>query len=176
MTVLIPLVAFAILTLLLAFWAFQGGPKIRNLADLEQQAVPIDLRLLMNLVDPVQEEFLRDRLSKRQFFQFKVMRFRVASRYIACISRNAPLFLSIGRAAAKSSSADIALAGRQVAEAALRVRLFAPLARLSLAVQILFPRPLGALSLLMRDYRRIKLGVLHLSDLESSSQTVPRYL
>jgi hypothetical protein len=176
MTVLIPLVAFAILTLLLAFWAFQGGPKIRNLADLEQQVVPIDLRLLMNLVDPAQEQFLRDRLSKPQFFQFKVMRFRVASRYIACISRNAALFLSIGRSAAKSTSAEIALAGRQLAEAALHVRLLALPARLSLAVQILFPRPFGALSLLMRDYRRINARVLHLGDLESSNQTVLHYL
>lgn len=174
MTVLIPLVAFAVLTLLLAFWAFQGGPKARGLANLEQQAVPIDLRLLMNLVDPVQEQFLRARLSKWQFFQFKVMRFRAASRYIACISRNAALFLSIGRSAAKSSSTTIALAGRQLAEAALRVRLFAPLARLSLAVQILIPRPFGALRLLMRDYRRIKAGVSYLSDLESSSEIVLR--
>jgi hypothetical protein len=104
------------------------------------------------------------------------MRFRVASRYIACISRNAALFHGIGRSAAKSTSADIALAGRELAEAALRVRLLSLPARLSLAVQIIFPRPFGTLSLLMRYYRRINAGVSHLSDLESSNPTVLHYL
>jgi hypothetical protein len=175
MTVLIPLVAFALLTLILAFWAFRGGPQIRNLSELEQHADPVELRLLANLVDPVQERFVRERLSRLQFFQFKIMRFRAANRYIACISRNAALFLSIGRSAAKNPAPEIAVAGHQLAEAALRVRLYAHLARLSLAVQILYPSPFSSLTLLMRNYDTTKARITHLRMLQSSGPTLLRY-
>lgn len=176
MTVLIPLVAFGLLTLLLAFWAFRGGARITNLAELERHADPVDLRLLANLVDPAQERFLKSRLSRRQFFQFKVMRFRASNRYIACISHNAALLRSLGRSAARSPALEIAVAGRELAEAALRVRLYALLARLALAVQIVFPSPFKSLTLLMRDYGTIRSRVTRLSTLEASSPTVLRYL
>jgi hypothetical protein len=175
MAVLITLVAVAFLTLLLAFWAFRSSPAIQNFSELEKHARPVDLRCLANLVDPAQERFLKFRLSKRELLQFKIMRFRAANGYIVCTAHNAGLLLSIGRAAARNSSLEIATAGRELAEAAIRVRMYALLARASLAVQILFPSPFKSLTLLMRDYDRIQAQVARLSMLESSSPAALRY-
>jgi hypothetical protein len=166
------LITFGLFTLLLAFWSFYGGSQVQNLSELEQHTKPIDLRVLASLVNPAQEQFVKRRLTRLQFFRYKIMKFLAASSYVACISRNSAVLLSVGRVAAKSSSLDIAATGRELVAAAFRVRMYAMLARASLAIQILFPTPFKSLNSLMHNYSIIKQHVSRLSNLEVAFQNV----
>ena len=109
-----------------------------TLDDIGAATHPVDLQAFQNLTDPAEDEFLRARLPAAEFRQVQRMRLRAAVEYVRRTANNAAVLLRIGEA---MRDADPALAeiGRQIANAALRLRVNAILVLAVLYVRICFP-------------------------------------
>jgi len=99
----------------------------------------IDIEAFRNLVDPAEEAFLRSSLSPREFREIQRERAWAALAYVRCAGRAAVLFAKAGQAAQRSSDARIAESGIQIAQSALRLRLYTLQAGLRLLGQAVLP-------------------------------------
>lgn len=177
MSVLIFLSAFGVLVLLATLWVFRSGKRAPDLAELEKHIQPVDLEIFTNLLEPEQETYLKQKLSRKEFRRYKRMRFLAAHRYISRAATNAGILITVGRRAARSPDTGIAVAGRELAEAALRMRLYSVLAEVMLCLQLVLPRPPRTFASFIRDYDRMKNRLVRLSSLAVPLQNrvEPRY-
>jgi hypothetical protein len=169
--ILLVLVACGLIASIVVLWAFRSGADAPALSDLEKHTQPVDLAILMNLLDPQQEQYLKKNLRTRQFLQYKLMRLSVVRYYMARASRNAAVLINVGKAAARSENPAIATAGRELAEAALRLRVYAAFAPVILTLQIVAPSPYRSFSSFIDGYNRMKHSVVQLTDLEIPFQS-----
>jgi len=165
------LVACGVVASVAVLWAFRSGADAPPLSDLEKHTQPVDLAILANLLDPEQEQYLKKKLKARQFIRYKLMRLSVARYYMSRASRNAAVLIAVGKASARNQNPAIATAGRELAEAALRLRIYAALAPVVLAVQIVVPTPRRRFVSFVDGYNRMKHGVAQLTDLEVPFQS-----
>jgi hypothetical protein len=100
----------------------------------------VDLEAFRNLVNPKEEDFLRDSLLPREFRAVQRDRMRAALSYIHNTAYNAKFLLRVGAAAARSPDPRIAQAGRQLTDQALRLRAYALLSSAKLWMRIAFPQ------------------------------------
>jgi hypothetical protein len=110
----------------LGFWIWAA--KGRGLALRRKEAAeihPVDLDAFRNLMDPSEEEYLRHRLSASEFRAVQRRRLLAAIEYITCVAKNASALLTVGEAARANADPQVALAGQQLVEAALQLRLYA---------------------------------------------------
>ncbi len=153
------LVAISLLILLFVLRAARGQAQtFSDLDDLNGRTRPVDIDAFRNLVDPEEEEFLRHNLLPCHFRVVQRERLRAALDYVRCTTHNAAILLRLGEAAAGSADPRIAIAGQQLVDDALRLRVYALLAMARLYLGIAMPgSPLSAARLL-KSYQ-------HLSDL-----------
>jgi hypothetical protein len=137
-TVLIIFVA----ALALIFFVLRGFGSARTASEvsaLTQQIMPVDLEAFRNLTEPSEEEFLRTRLSTRQFRAIQRERLRASIDYLGGVSHNANILLQLGQLARRSPDERIAEAGRRLTDDALRTRLYSMMAVCKLGVRYVFP-------------------------------------
>jgi len=168
MVILIVFIVFAVLTLVLVFATYRASRKASCLNQLEQLVQPVDLEVLENLLDPIQEQYLKRSLGFFQFSKYKAMRVWAANQYLRRASRNAGILLNIGRIAAQSPDAEIAAAGMKLAKAAFRLRLYSLLARLALVLQMVLPNSMKSLHSFVDDYDQVRKQVVHLGQLQGT--------
>lgn len=137
---------------LLAVFAYLAMRRRNDLGDAEQATSAIrslDVEAFRNLVDPREEEFLRTRLTPREFRKIRRERAEAALAYVNALSQASMQFARLGGAAQRSSDPAIAASGRQIANSATYLRLRSLEASISLTVAAAFPRfgprPLRAL-------------------------------
>jgi hypothetical protein len=132
---------FAALAVLLALVCLEGRrySAVHQLEDLAGRTRPVDIEAFRNLVDPREENFLRDSMVPKQFRAVQRDRMRAALSYIHNTAYNAAFLLRVGAAAARSPDPRIAQAGRQLTDRALRLRAYALLSSAKLYVRIAFP-------------------------------------
>ncbi len=131
-------VALAVLLLLLYL---EGGhnASIQRLEDLAGRTRPVDLEAFRNLMDPNEDDFLRSNLLPREFRAIQRERALSAIDYILNTMHNAAVLLRLGEAATRSSNQNVASAGRQLAENAIRLRAYALLSVAKLGLRIVLP-------------------------------------
>ena len=108
---------------LFAVWL--GAAKGRSLSlgrTTPREILPVDLAAFRNLMDPCEEEYLRQSLSPATFRAVQRRRLLAAVDYITCVKNNASALLTIGETARLSSDPQVAVAGQQLVECA---RIFA---------------------------------------------------
>jgi len=98
----------------------------------------VDLEAFRNLVDPVEEQYLRDHLPPREFRAIQRQRMRAALDYVAGVSHNAAILLQVGHRARTSTDPRVAEAGRQLVDEAVRLRLYSIVAGAKLCTRIAF--------------------------------------
>ena len=126
----------------------------------------VDLEAFRNLVDPKEEEFLHDNLPPGEFRAIQRERLRAAIEYIACAAQNATILLHLGEAARANADPNIAAAGQQLVNSALRLRLYALHTVLKLYIGIALPgTPLAPLGIVER-YQQLRGLVTQLSRLQ----------
>ena len=168
MIFLFGLITFAVLTLVLLYWAYRAGSGVAvDAQDIEKLLRPIDLELVQNLLDSEQERYIRTKLSAYQFFRYKLKQFSTANEYISRASHNAGIFVALGKYASQSSDARTASAGQSLFEAAIRLRVLALMARLNLALKLIFPN--SSLGKFMQSYARTREQIAELSTVRSLS-------
>ncbi|HET7207638.1 MAG TPA: hypothetical protein VFI95_13760 [Terriglobales bacterium] len=140
MMITVTLIVFGILALVF-FIVSAPGRRIpaTQISDFEQSANAVDLAAFRNLMDPGEEEYLRQNLVPREFRKIQRERMRAALDYVGCVLANAGLLMRLGDAARQSSNPEIAQAGEQLVNQALRVRLYALSLTLKLYVAVLAP-------------------------------------
>ena len=133
------LVLISVMALLLMYAARGKTSPIGELDDLVGRTRPVDIDAFRNLIDPAEEDFLRDNLPGREFRAIQRERLRAALEYVSSAAHNAAILVRLGEAARASSDPKIAEAGRQLLDTALRLRLYALLATIRLYVGIALP-------------------------------------
>jgi len=140
MIITVLIIATAVLSLL--FFVLRGLGAVRTAAgasELTQQIMPVDLEAFRNLTEPLEEEFLRTRLSAGQFRAIQRERLRASIDYLGGVSHNASILLQLGQLARRSPDERIAEAGRRLTDDALRTRLYSMMAICKLGVRYVFP-------------------------------------
>ncbi len=99
---------------------------------------PVDLAAFRNLMDPAEEEFLRSLLPPAVFHRVQRERLRAAIGYVERSAANAAVLLRIGEAMSKEEPA-VAAIGREMVNAALRLRAYAILVIMILHLRVVMP-------------------------------------
>jgi hypothetical protein len=129
---------------------------------------PVDVRAFRNLIDPGEEDYLRQHLGSSEFSAIHRARLRAAIAYIAAASHNAAVLMRLGEHARRSPELEIAEAGNKLVDSAIRLRLFAFLAMVKLYVGIMFPGIRFSSHSLAESYERMTRLSFALNRLQSS--------
>jgi len=150
------LVVASLVALFLLFLAARGqGTAIRQFDEVASRTRPVDLDAFRNLIDPQEEEFLRESLPPGESRTVLKERLHAATEYVANTAHNAAILLRLGEAAMRSPDPQIASAGRQLVETALRLRLYALLSIAKLWIRVTFPGMPLSLGKLADSYQRL---------------------
>jgi len=134
------LVAVAFLALgILVYLALRSRTRPVDLEKAASAFRSLDIEAFRNLVDPVEEAFLRKNLSPRQFREIKRQRARAALLYAWEAGRAAMALTKVGQAAQRSSDPTIVASGVQLAENAFLLRLQMVRVSIHLLTEILLP-------------------------------------
>jgi hypothetical protein len=165
------LVVLALLALIVLIRIAKGrGPSSLAAVDAKIQILPVDVRAFRNLIDPAEEDYLRQNLPGAEFAALHRERLRAAILYIASASHNAAVLMRVGEAARRSPELLIAEAGEKLVDSALRLRLFAFQATARLYIGIVLPgMRISALSMAESYESMTRLGFL-LNRLQSSDR------
>jgi hypothetical protein len=140
MIITVVLIVFALFAILGIVAATRGrGENVTTVAELQGKLRPVDIIAFRNLVDAEEEEFLRENLPSPTFRSVQRERMRAAAEYVQCVAHNASVLLRLGEAARLSADPEIAQAGRELVESALRIRIYALSAGLKLRVSMVMP-------------------------------------
>ena len=165
-------VVSAVLVLLTIFVILRvaHGQRLKTLPlpRLTQQIRPVDLDAFRNLMSLEDEEFLRRHLTPRMFRKAQRRRIRAAMGYVFGVSANARILLRVGELAADSSDPDILAAGRELVDAASRLRLYAILVLLKLSVGLVLPDVPLSVSGIPDGYKHVSRLLSQLSRLRVS--------
>ena len=104
-----------------------------------RQIEPIDVEAFRNLVNPAENEYLRQRLQPSEFRKVQRERLRAAAAYIRVAGRNAAVLITIGQSALSASDTATAEAARQLVDNALLLRRNATVALLRIYVALAWP-------------------------------------
>ena len=121
------------------FYVVRGSSRAKGtLEEVGTATRPVDLAAFRNLVDPAEDEFLRKKLPPAVFRRVQRERLRAAIVYVERSAANAAVLLRIGEALGREDAATAAM-GREIADAALRLRMYALLVLAILHARVWFP-------------------------------------
>lgn len=146
--------AFAVVSLLAI--ARAGVPKISSERELAERILPVDLTALANLYDPEQINYVRSRLTTREFAKYERERGRILIEYVKRISRNSALLIGFSHYIESTGVSSIA---GDLLVLALKVRLKSFLTLCLLYFKTLFPSASIKLDGLIFNYRLAMVSV-----------------
>jgi hypothetical protein len=157
------ILVFVALMALLLMYAVRGNTSaIGELDDLVGRTRPVDIDAFRNLIDPAEEDFLRENLPGGEFRAIQRERLRAALEYVGCAAHNAAILVRLGEAARLSLDPKIAEAGQQLLDTALRLRLYALLATMRLYLGIALPGAHLSAGRLVDNYQHLSSLAGHL--------------
>jgi hypothetical protein len=170
MMIPVVLVLLAVLALLVfVISARRRASAVSDLSELRERTRPVDILAFRNLVDPVEKEFLRQRLEPRQFRTIQRERLRVAVEYTKRVSENAVILSQIGDAARTSADPHVSQAGEQLVNTALRVRIYSLETRARLYAAIVLPSMPLSHPRVSDSYERLTSTMVRLGRLQKQS-------
>jgi len=161
LAVILIAVAFSVLGSLM-FLAKKGRALTRvNANDFALSIHPVDIDAFRNLVDPHEEQFLRESLSDDDFREVNRERLRAAVEYVTCVAKNAAILMHVGENARHSLNPSVAEAGNRLVSSALHLRRYAFLAYFKLYMGIVLPGRRVPVIAITEDYEKTaRLGVV----------------
>jgi hypothetical protein len=136
----IALVVLSALALLYLIRLAKGQAIAPRLGDNPDESIRfVDVEAFRNLIDPDEEEYLRNRLHPAVFRKIRRERLRAAAEYILCAAHNAAVLLSLAQAARSSPDPAVAAMAEKLIANAIRLRLYAFQAIPRLYVAMVFP-------------------------------------
>lgn len=147
------------------------GAAVDNLEELPGRTQPVDLAAFRNLIDDSEEEYLRVRLPRREFRRLQRQRMRATLEYVQRVALNAAILLRLGESARTSPDPAIAQAAQELANRALRLRLYALLAEAKLRAGLLLPGARLSSAAVLDRYQRLTEAVARLCRAQRPSFT-----
>jgi len=163
-TLLIVFAAVAVLVLIRgARWHHRPVPALQAL---EEYTRPVDLAALRNLIDPAEEDYLRERLPAGTYRAIQRERLRAALEYVQRTAYNSAILLRVGEAARRDPNPEVAAAARALANDAMRLRVHARLAMLVLYGRIALPGARISVGRVTDIYENLTQGLVRLTRLQ----------
>lgn len=172
MTLAIVLVIFAVLALLVIARVTVSGSLQISSGRNARQIEPVDVEAFRNLVDPVQDNYLRRRLTTSQYRVVQRERLRAVAAYIRVAAHNAAVLVTIGQAALAASDAQTVEAARQLIDNALLLRRNATFALLRIYVTLAWPQLGMSASPVLQGYERLNSSAMLLGRLQNPAAPV----
>lgn len=140
------LIFVALLVLGFLLWgAFQRRSIVPE--QIGKNLCPVDLQAFRTLVSSEDQEYLRANLPPGVFRAVQRRRLWAAAEYVSAAAANAALLTKLGDAARRSPEPELARAGQELVEAAVRLRFFSLMARARFYTGMVWPSarlaPLG---------------------------------
>ncbi|MGH9603045.1 MAG: hypothetical protein ACRD24_11730 [Terriglobales bacterium] len=139
---------------------------IQSVEELEGQTQPIDLEAFRNLMDPAEQQYLREHVSGADFRRLERQRLRAARTYVRRAAHNAAVLVRLGEAARSSADPEVARAGQELVNSALRLRLNALIAESQLLIRMVLPAGRPSTAALLENYQGLIDRVARLSRLQ----------
>jgi hypothetical protein len=173
MTLAIILVIAAALALVFILSVtFSRSLQISAGAGLAGQIQPVDVEAFRNLVDPVEDDYLRRRLPAAEFRLVRRERLRAMAAYVRTAGRNAAILVSMGQSALTASDAQTAEAARQLVDNALLLRRNAAFAMLRIHVALAWPNSGLAATRILHGYEQLNGSAMLLGRLQNPAAPV----
>lgn len=168
MTTTILLVVFAVVTVLvLVRVVLRHYQPVPDLLALEEHTRPVDLAAFRNLIDPTEEDYLRQRLPAQVFRSIQRQRMRVALDYVRRSAYNGAILLRLGESARHDHNPEVAAAARELVNNAVRLRLNAKLATIVLYGRIILPDARIPVSRVTETYENLTQDLVRLARLQT---------
>lgn len=144
----------------------------KNLDDLVAQLRSVDVNAFRNLIDPGEEQFLREHLPAGEFRSIHWERMLAAVEYVWGAARNAGLLIRLADAAKLDSDPLVVSAAENLLENAVRFRLYAFRVIPRLYLGMLMPGLARAPHLLAESYDNITRQVVTLGCLQTPARSL----
>ena len=173
MTIAIILVIAAVLALVFILGVtLSRSLQISGNASLAKQIRPIDVQAFRNLVDPAEDEYLRRRLSGREFRVVRRKRLRAMAAYVQIAGSNAAILVRMGQAALSAADAPTAEAARRLIDNALLLRRNAAFALLRIYIALAWPNSGLAAAPVLHGYEQLNGSAMLLGRLQNPAVPV----
>ncbi len=160
------LIAFALAAVLVLMWAARRQKPVPDLQALEAYTQPVDVAAFRNLIDPAEEDYLRERLPAGKFRAIQRERLRATLEYVRRTACNAAILLRVGEAARRDPNPEVAAAARVLVNNALRLRINAMLAIVVLYGRIVMPGARISVGRVTDAYENLTQGLVRLARLQ----------
>ncbi len=161
---LIALAVVAVLALVRA--ARRHYQPVPDLQVLEEYTRPVDLAALRNLIDPAEEDYLREHLPADKYRAIQRERLRAALEYVQRTAYNGAILVRVGEAARRNPNSEVAAAARELVNNAMRLRMNARLAMVVLYEQIVLPDVRISVGQVTDTYENLTQGLVRLTRLQ----------
>ncbi len=167
MTTTALLIAFAVVAVLVLMRAARRYYQpVPDLQALEEYTRPVDLAAVRNLIDPEEEDYLREHLPAGKFRALQRERARAALDYVRRTAYNGAILLRVGEAARRDPNPEVAAAARALVNDALRLRMNAMLAMVVLYGRIAMPGTRISVGRVTDLYENLTQGLVRLTRLQ----------
>jgi hypothetical protein len=171
MTLAIILVLAALLALIFILGvtfsrSLQISPGLAN------QIRPIDVEAFRNLVDPVEDDYLRRRLPASEFRLVRRERLRAMAAYVRTASKNAEVLVRVGQAAMAAGDAPTVEAARRLVDNALLLRRNAAFTLLRTYIALARPNSGLAVASVLHRYEQLNSSAMLLGRLQNPAAPV----
>jgi hypothetical protein len=133
---------------------------------------PIDIDAFRNLINPVEDEYLRRRLLPSQFRMVRRERLRAMAAYVEAAARNATVLVRVGEKALATGDARIAEAAQQLVNDALLLRRNTTVALARIYLALAWPNSEFAAVRVVDRYERLSGAAMLLGRLQNPAVPV----
>lgn len=172
MSIGIVLVIVAALALIFILSVTYSRSRRVSAIALAGQVRPIDVAAFRNLVDPAEDEYLRQRLPHSEFRSVRRERLRAMAAYVQAAGHNAAVLARMGQAAMTAAEPQTAEAARQLVDNALLLRRNAAVALFRIYVALAWPNSGLAATPVLDGYERLNGSAMRLGRLQNPKAPV----
>ena len=149
---LITAIVFSGLLVLMVVLALRQRGQISSVQELDARWQKIDMAAFLNLADPAEERYLRQRLPSSDFRRIQRMRVRAMWEYLGRLSANSRLMMRAGQIVQHQSSGQKLQEATRLVATASRMRMLIFAADAYLAVRFLLPETQDPIRKLVQNY------------------------
>ena len=171
LAIVIVIAAFLSLVLILRI-AVSRSLVISASADSPAQIQPIDVEAFRNLVNPLEDDYLRRHLPASHFRRVRRARLRATSAYVRAAGRNAAVLIRIGESALSTGDPKTSGAARVLVNDALMLRRNATFALIRIHVALVWPDSGLAAAPVIDGYGRLSSSAMLLGRLQNPATPV----
>jgi hypothetical protein len=134
------ILSVSVLSLYLVWTVLRSGlPPIKSLGDWEANKHEVDLELVRILLDPAEEQYLRQSLPPHEFRMFQRQRLTLTLHSLDRVGQNAAMLMKLGHLAKVEANLERAKEAEELIRGALRLRVNLALAQPYLWMKWLLP-------------------------------------